>query len=146
MQGCKYISVITIIIVFISLCDYNSSFWRQEPKILDWTRKMTQHLSFTMKHLAAFIQGFILYLLSLLFCWCTKDNPASLKPASGTGYLLCNSYYSSLVAIEADMMHEWHRWEHTTRHFGRLPLETGDELERLLSVCQNGLLPCSGVH
>ena len=36
--------------------------------------------------------GLDFLLLSFLFCWCTKDSPTSLKPASSTGWLLCNNY------------------------------------------------------
>lgn len=75
---------------------------------------MTQHLSLNraglIKYVPALIQGFIFYLFPLpQSCWYTKDSPASLQPASGTGCLLCNGYYSSPVAIEADMMRQSHR-------------------------------------
>lgn len=94
---------------------------------------MTQHLSFNKTGLIKHLPALIFYLFSLLFWWCTKDSPASLKPVSSTSWLLCNSYCSNSVAIE-DMM------EISTDF---LLQEKERELRK---VTQNDLLPNISAH
>lgn len=104
-------------------------FWWRDPKVLNWTFKMTQYLR-PYQTFNQFIFRVVIFVSPLpLVGWWTKDNPSSFKPSSGTGWLLCNSYYSSSVTIEADRMRQWLRWQCTTGSFNR-PLETTDEVRK----------------